>query len=353
MQEGVLLPEPLEQQVEDLGDALQGKDLSPEEARRRIEELQQQLAAFASELETSRALMHDLETAARALDASPTEALSRALSEGELGEAGEAARALSEKLSDASPAERARAAKSLGEAGRALQSSSDPELARTGDGFSRASDALGDPGGLSQTGAEGLASDLEAADGLGDRLRRDAGALDRARSLEGALEGARQRLGGSPTVARGTSPDGTPSSAPGDAGEGLGKPGAEPQTSSPGAEGHTWEERSAVGATGSPGNDVRQSARTGGAHADDFERLYEGLRLDDATARLARIEGAVDRNGQVDQLPIRITGDAETAAAPTVTLPARYRAQAAEAIDAEPIPPAYGEAVKQYFDAMD
>jgi hypothetical protein len=120
-----------------------------------------------------------------------------------------------------------------------------------------------------------------------------------------------------------------------------------------GTSGHTWEDQ---GEHRSPDHAVeadRQSDRRTGAHLDDFERLYEGLRLQGAQSLLAGADGVIDEDGHVDQLPVRLTAGDEDAAAPTVELPAGYRDEAAEAIDADPIPPAYRHAVKEYFDAMD
>lgn len=351
MRGGVELPEPLEQQVEDLGDALRGDDLSPEEARRRIEELQQQLAAFREDLAPSSELLHDLETAARALDAASTEALAEGLRAGDLEAAAGAANDLSESLSEASPAERARAAEALDAAGRSLEGSSDPRLQRAGESLRRAGQEGGAP--LDPATAAELARDLAEAGELGEQLQQDAEALQRSQELNGALEGARQRLGGSPQMAQGASSDAPGEGGLGSEARGPGTPGApEGQGDGSGSEGHTWEEQGPRTASEVSPED-RQSARTGGTQIDDFQRLYDGLRLEGAESLLAGTEGTIDPTGRVDRLPIRITGGEADARAPTVILPARYRDQAVEAIGAEPIPPAYEQVVKTYFDAMD
>ncbi|MEZ4235056.1 MAG: hypothetical protein R3F59_02615 [Myxococcota bacterium] len=74
------------------------------------------------------------------------------------------------------------------------------------------------------------------------------------------------------------------------------------------------------------------------------------MRLKNAHSLLAGADGQLDDRGQVDQLPIRITTGDEDAATGSVEIPAGYRDEAAEAIEAEPVPPAYEQAVKQYFD---
>ncbi|MEQ1505203.1 MAG: hypothetical protein ABMB14_23420 [Myxococcota bacterium] len=397
--DGAALPDTLRREVDDTVRDLADGDLSPAEAERRLAELQDRVAAFEKSLAPSADLLDDLAKAARALDAEATDALGQALEDGDLDRAADAARDLSTSLSEASPAERARAAESLKDAGEALRQSADPSLQRAGEAMEQAGEELasnpsagspsGSPsagtpspesppgsegsqgsegsGGLTPAQAQELGEQLAQAKALGEKLASDRKALEQSQQLNGALEGSRQRLGGSPQVADGSmsgSPndgqtgDGEGAPGPGDGtgptgdgrnGQGVGQDG---QGASVGT-GHTWEDQGESGSSAATsGAEGRQSDRKGGTHVDDFQKLYEGLRLKGAESLLAGVEGRIDEQGRIDQLPVRITTGDEDAAAATVTLPAQYREAATEAIESEVIPPAYEQAVKQYFDAM-
>ena len=69
------------------------------------------------------------------------------------------------------------------------------------------------------------------------------------------------------------------------------------------------------GATGEGQN--RYSDRTEGTHVDDFERLYKAVRMDNADALLASVEGELDQAGHIDELPTRLTsGDEQSDVVP-------------------------------------
>lgn len=118
--------------------------------------------------------------------------------------------------------------------------------------------------------------------------------------------------------------------------------------------GHTWEDQGQGTAPTSGHLDAdRQSARDAGREVDDFERLYDPLRMTGANGLLTSVDGQVDENGQIDTLPTRITGGDETATAPLLTLPEQYREARDEALASERIPPGYRDAVRTYFNATD
>ncbi len=181
--------------------------------------------------------------------------------------------------------------------------------------------------------------------------------MERAQQIRGAMEGSTQRLGGDGEVAQGeSSQQGSGSSASGQGAEQQGQGGGtqagaqQPGTSAGAA--HTWEDEGEMPLAA--GNDHREttSDRKQGEQIDDFDKLYEAVRLDDAEALLAGASGRLDDRGHIDELSLRLTEAEEAAKTGTVQLPDAYREAAAEAIEAEPIPPAYREAVKDYFDDM-
>jgi hypothetical protein len=377
-----LLPEPLEREIAALADDLEGNELTPEEARQELADLQQKLDAFRRELEPSADLLKDLEDAARQLDEASTDALSDALQAGDLDAAAGAAQDLSRSLSEATPEERQRASDALNAAGEQLAKSSDPSLRQAGEAMQQAAGQMApggdrtpadarstDPGqggeGLTPQEAEALADQLRQAKELGKKLQQDKAALQRSQEIAGALEGSRQRLGGQPGVAGGQSSSegdpGTPASGEGQGGgdqPGAGGPegGAQAGASASSGfspDGHTWEDQGGYTSAGKAQEADRFDARRAGQQIDDFRKLYGAQRLDGADALLAGVDGKNDPTGQVDQLPMRLTSGVERATTPSVDLPATYRAEATEAIEAERVPPAYEQAVKQYFDQMD
>src|SRR5690606_38598000 len=116
----------------------------------------------------------------------------------------------------------------------------------------------------------------------------------------------------------------------------------------------TWEDEGTSGDGAGGHRDAdRQSDRRGGGELDDFQRLYDPVRLDGAKGLLTSVEGSVDERGQLDVLPTRLTGAEQDASAPRLALPADYRSAADQALSGEKIPAGYREAVKQYFDSME
>jgi hypothetical protein len=221
---------------------------------------------------------------------------------------------------------------------------------------------------MSPEQAEQLARDLQQARDVGEQLQRDQQALDRAQQMNAAMEGSRQRLGGEASVERGDgSQDGEPGQGEEGEGQGQGGPGEggaqgagtqQGQGSTPGmgaGDGHTWEDEgelpAGAGQVGG-GEEDRTDDRTEAKHVDDFEKLYQSVRLDGADALMASVDDEIDESGRVDELTTRLTGAEEDAATAPLQIPAQYRQEASEAIEAEQIPPGYREAVKQYFDGQ-
>lgn len=365
-EEAPALPPELTSEVEALAREMQAGDLSDEEARQRLADLQERVAQFEQSLGESADLLADLAEAARELDAGATGDLADALAQGDLGGAAEAAGALAEQLDQASPEERRRAAEALSRAGEELARSGDPALREAGEAMqdlaqdlregasqgqpgsdspSGADPSEGDPSGGPADSAERLSQELERARELAERLERDREALRKSQELNGALEAGRQRLGGEPSV-----PGGETSEQPGagmaDA-QGLFGPGG------PGDE-HTWEDEGESEGGSNDGRDgQRQSDRTDGQEIDDFERFYAAVRMDDARFLLASEKGQLDPTGEADAIRIRRSNTDEQSTLPSVSLPADYARAASEAIRSEQVPAGYREAVKSYFDSME
>jgi hypothetical protein len=364
-------PLPIERDVAKLADQLQADELSPEEARQRLDELQKRLDSFDDQLKPSADLLKDLEQAARQLDQEATKPLGDALRDGDFDQAAQAANDLAKSLSEASPEERQRAAQALDQAGKRLAQSGDPGVQQLGQGLQQAADRMtggdqaggaGQSGGLSPQDAAELAQQLKDAQQLGQQLARDQAALERSQELAGALEGSRQRLGGDPQVAQGQSSGGdSPGQGggppqDGQGGQGTGQDGtssaANGAAGGVGKDGHTWEDQGDFGVGDSLGGDKNDPSRSGGQRIDDFRKLYAAQRLAGAQSLMAGVDGQVDPNGKVDQLVVHLTDGDERATTPSVDVPASYRSQAAEAIEGEKVPPAYQEAVKDYFDQL-
>jgi len=381
------LPEGLRRDVADLARDLQGDELSPDEAVDRLEELEEQLDAFRDQLQPSSQLLDDLEDAARELDSEATDALAESLAKGDLDGAADAAGDLADQLSQATPDEQREAAEALEDAGRRLQQSTDEGLRQAGEAMEQTGQQLGEraqgdqqgeasessspsgqggqegqrqgegsqgqqgqgqqsPAQGGQAGSGDLAEALRQQRQLAERLQRDKQKLEQAQQMQGAVRGAQQRMEGE------------------GGGEGEGEGGnvavaADGQGAGAGAgagEGHTWEDQGEYDAEqgfsdGSAKTEAGSDASRGEA-IDDFEKFYAPLRVDDPDVLLASEEGQLDEDGRIDTLVTRLTEGDEAATLPTVQLPTDYREAAAEAIEAERIPPAYREAVKTYFDDM-
>lgn len=381
---GEVLPAELQQDAEALADAMRAEALTEEEARRRLQDLQARLGAFEQSVAPSVDVLDALEAAAAELDASTTSALADALARGDLGAAGEAARALSRTLADASPEARRQAADGLARAGDGLAQSEDAALRDAGRAMQDAARALqGEDGrGLGPEATRQLGEELARNQALAERLEQDREALRQSQELNGALEAARQRLGGAPSVPQGASSQGA--GEPGAGEPGAGEPGAgEPGGGEPGVgegaqqglgerrgmgsgegsetagapgagplpgQGHTWEDAGEHVSPPAGEQPDRLSGRTQGQVIDDFERIYASVRLEGAQALLASERGQLDATGRVDELAGRRTAGDERATLPRLDLPAAYEEAAADAVRSEDIPPGYREAVKRYFD---
>ncbi len=351
--DGAALPPGLQQQVGDLADELSAGSLSPEDAERRLAELQEALQAHQDALAASQDLLSDLAAAAEALRAQAPE-LAEGLAEGDLGAASEAARSLAEHLAaEGTPEERQAAGAAMTQAGRALAGSTDPSLRRAGEAMRQAGEAMQQgEGALSSAQQQDLARELQQARDAGQQLARDQQALRDSQEAAAALEAARRQLGGAATVAQGEGEGDAPGDPRGDGppGEGPGQPGNGAGT------GHTWEDQGEFDED--PGQAGTAQADAGGGkpkheRIDDFQRLYDELRLQGAKSLVAGTNSQLHEEGRVDELPTRLTTAEEVAKTGAVALPATYRDAASEAVQGEEVPAGYRDAVKQYFDGME
>jgi len=368
------LPEGIEREIAKLASDMQGDILEEEEALARLEDLQERLSTFADELAESESMLEDLERAAKELDAKATQELADALRSGDLDAASNAAKDLSESLSEATAEERQQAGESLKNAGEELSKSNSEALKQAGnamketgqqvaEGSKSAEGQAGErPDGaeaaqsgnekMSQEQIQQMSEQLAKARELGEQLQSDQKALDRAQKLNGAMEASKQRLGGDSEVASGESSEGSEGSEGGEGGEGgeEGQAGKAGQQAGPN---HTWEDQGEHDAGKGQQHEDRNSDSTEGEVIDDYEKLYASVRMENADALLASVKGQVDENGQIDELHTKLTGAEEDATVDGIELPAQYREAAAEAMSAEEIPPGYRDAVKQYFDEME
>ena len=252
------------------------------------------------------------------------------------------------------------------QAGRRLGQSGEPGLQGLSDALSDAADSL-ENGQISQQQARQLAEQLQQARATGEQMARDREALERAQRLAGAIEGARQQLGqGNPAGQSSQQGDGDGDGDGDGNGQGKGSrfenegragAGGEGQGGAAGSgsqagAGHTWEdqgERPGGPAGGGEGSNDRSSEREEGQHIDDFEKLYEAVRLAGAESVVAGTNSRLHEAGRVDELEYRLTTAEEAATTGRVDVPEAYKDAASAAIDAEPIPPAYRNAVRDYF----
>jgi hypothetical protein len=321
---------------------LQGGELSPEEAASRLKEAQGKLDALNRELAPSQDLLKQLEQAAGELDDPATAPLGRALKDGDFATAADEARKLPDRLADASPAERERAAENLERAGEQLEKGA-PEarpvakgLEQAGRGARRSASAgsrdgapsAGD-GELSPEEAQDLAEQIEQARDLGQRLRRDQQAIEQAQRLNGAAERTASALG--------------------EPGEQPGEDGAQASA----GRGHTWEDEGESDSPPDHQDADRNTSREGGKTADDFQRFYAPVRpYEGQGGQLASVPGRVDEDGHVDQVTLELTGAPENASSPRLSLPAEYHEAATRALSDEEIPPGYRGPVREYFDGF-
>jgi len=351
--EAPLWPEDVERRVEALAEEMKRGEINEAEAADQLDELAKGIEALEGSLEQAEDALDALEEAAEKLDAPATEALREALSSGSPQAAREAAEALQESMSGADPETRSRTAEAMRRAGEELARSGDPALSGAGQALQDAAEQAEAGGELSPEQIQQLSEQLEQARAAGRQMQQDAEALERAQRLAGAIEGARQQLGeGDPA---GQSSQG-PGDGPGEGAEGGGEgPGGGLGAGSrAGAEGHTWEDQGEAppAGPGEGGAGDRTSDRSEGQHIDDFEKFYEAVRLEGARSLVAGTDSQLNEAGRVDELEYRLTTAEESASTGRVALPDGYRDAASAAIEAETIPPAYRNAVKDYFAEM-
>lgn len=358
-------PEAIDRKVSELADAMKGETITEAQAASELDELARQIEALEGSMSDADDTLDALEEAAKALDVPGAEALQEALQDATPEALQDAARELAEALG-ADPAAREKTADAMRQAGEQLSGSNDPGVAGAGEALKQASEAAAN-GELSPAQAEQLAEQLQQAREAGRRMAEDREALERAQRLAGAIEGARQQLGegdpaGQSSQGEGQGGDGTEGEGEGateGSGENGGPGGGQSQGRGKGGpnagQGHTWEDQGEhEGSNQAAGNgDERQSDRKDGQHIDDFEKFYEAVRLKGAKPLVAGTNSVLDESGKVDELEYRLTTAEESATVGRVDLPDAYREAASAAIEAEPIPPAYKNAVRDYFAEMD
>ncbi|NCG20529.1 MAG: hypothetical protein GWP91_16090 [Rhodobacterales bacterium] len=257
-----VLPNNLVREVSELAAEMTGDELSQEEALDRLNNLQDLLSAFEDQLAKQKDVLENLEDAAKALDESTANQLADALAQNDLSAAADAARDLSDALSQASPEQRQQTAEAMQQAGEAMSNSADPQMQQAGEAMQQAAQSVqqgeqGQPGegqedpeseqGLSQSEANSLAQSLDQARQAGEQLQRDKEALDKSQEMNSALESSRQRMGGEPGVEQGEGEgqEGGEGQGEGDGqGEGQASQGLD-QVAAVGdgaGEGHTWED---------------------------------------------------------------------------------------------------------------
>ncbi len=359
----IALPEQVDA-LEELAEQMQEGAITPEAAAERLKEIQESLAASDKERAEAEDLLEDLEKAAEALKESPaTQDLAEALEEGDMEQAATEASKLAEQLQSADPAERAAAAEALQQAGEQLAQSTDPRLQEAGEAMKQAADgAKGSPDGkqgLTPEQAGELAKQLQQARDVGEKLEQSREQIQASQRLNGAAERTASALEkppagdgqGQPKPGEGDGDGDGEGEGDGDGeGEGEGRPGERPANA---GKGHTWEDEGESDALSEHQDADRNSDRTGGKTADDFQKIYAPVRpYQGQGGQIASAPGQLDESGHVDQLTVRLTGSDEQATAPRLDLPAGYRDAATRALTEEEIPPGYRDSVKEYFDGF-
>ena len=77
------------------------------------------------------------------------------------------------------------------------------------------------------------------------------------------------------------------------------------------------------------------------------------MRLEGAETLTVGEDGVVDESGHQDIIHSRLTEGQEDATSPLLSMPPQYREAADKSLNDETIPPAYREAIKNYFDGME
>jgi hypothetical protein len=359
------LPPEIKQAAADLLKDLQAGALTDEEAAQRLRDLQDALKKFDASMADSQADLAAIDEAARALSepalAEPLDAAAGALADAlerqDLAEAGRAADALADALSQASADDRQSAGEALQQAGEALSNASSPQLKRAAEALKQAGDELQKSTGQPGTGADGAAEKAlrDLKDKLGDgrelaeKLSQDRERMRQSQEANGALEASRQRLGGEPDAPAGQA-SGSGTGAPGtgmDAGIG---PGEGPTNA---GRGHTWEDEGTFDTVGGHQDSDRTSDRASGKVADDFEAFYDPQRLEGAEGLVVSVDGMIDDSGHFDTIERRLTGSDEKAKRALVDVPDVYREAAERALTDDRVPPGYRAAIKDYFDTME
>jgi hypothetical protein len=382
------LPPEVRREVNELIEDLKGEEVTSEEAKERLAELGKTLDEQIKAQEATKSVVEDLEEAAKRLGAEQTQGLKEALESGDPAGAAKAAEQLAKSLETATPEEKAQAAKSLREAGERLAQSSDPAAQQLGEAMKQAGGAPqagqqgaegAEPGanqGMTPEKAQELAKALQDAKGLGERLKQDKQSMQRLERMRAATERAKEQLdqdakdakdgeggkegegeGEGNGEGKGKGKGGNGESGEGEGeGEGEGDGGGgegDQKGGSKAGKGHTWEDQgTSKGQEGHQSEDRNGKREGEGGVVNDFERLYEGARIEGAEGLLTAVDGEINENGKIDTLDTRITGSDERSALPTVNVPAGSAPTGEEAVRNETVPPGYREAVKQYFDGM-
>ena len=207
-----------------------------------------------------------------------------------------------------------------------------------------------------------LSQQLRQAQSAAQQARQDAQRLEQSQRVNGALEASQQRLGQQSGVSegQGQGQQGQQGQAQGQGagqgqghGQGQGQAVTQGNPASRAGNGHTWEDEGTYDSNGSHQDANRNTSRTTGQDIDDFEQFYAPVRMDGAETLTAGVDGTIDEDGHVDELPSRLTGSTERSEGTLLSVPDQYREAADQALNAERVPPGYRDVVKRYFDAME
>jgi hypothetical protein len=230
-----------------------------------------------------------------------------------------------------------------------------------------------------------LSQELARNQALAQQMKNDQQLLQQSQKVNGAMQASQNRLqngqngngqpgNGQPgqgqpgTPGQGQNSNGATSSNGGDgqgqgAGQGQGDGQGQGQGNGQGGtgsgqgnggkagSGHTWLDQGSTPGYEASGHqdENRQSTRTSNKSVDDFKQLYAPVFDPTHQGLLAGVNGTIDENGKIDEMPTRLTTGNETARTGLSGLPGDYKQAADQALNTERVPPGYRDAVRNYF----
>lgn len=365
------LPPDLQRDIDTLVEQLQQGELTPEQAEERLREIQHAIESFEEGMSDGQADLDAIRGAAEAMAEGglsddlqeAVNEVAEALEEQDLQAAGEAAEAVADQIQSASAEDQQRLSEQLQQAADALQGASSEALQDLASSLQEAAQDLAKASESSGQAAEEAAA--QAADKLreakekaeqnrelAERLRRDREQLQQSQKANGALEASRQRLGGEPETGDGECQGGGQQGGLGEPQTGLDSAIGEQGEASAGT-GHTWEDEGTFDTVGGHQDADRQSDRSEGRVANDFESYYDPARLAGAEGLITSVEGRIDTQGSFDTEVRRLTFGEEQATRQRVDVPDAYIEAAERALADDRVPPGYRAAIRDYFDSME